>query len=436
VRRGLEGYRVTFHSFVRAGACVFMTAFVAVASAAAQQMPDPSQIHGKAIPAPELPNATVTVRVVRENIGNNVPEQIVTVRQGSVARSATTDDQGRAQFKDLPAGSNWRAETTVDGEALVSDPFEVPAAGGLRVILVAGIAKAAERRQQEETKALEAPPVKGSVVIGGDSRVLMQFRDDALTVYYVLEIVNNARSRVDIGGPLIIDLPASAAGAGTLEGTPTSATITGNRLTVVGPFAPGVTPVQIAYQLRYDDPSFVFEQAFPAPLQNVTVVVQKVRDLAVASPQFQQVRDLNADDGTVFTVGNGPGLPAGSKLTVTLSNLPIASRTPRYVALTLAAAVIALGVWLSVRGVQKQGNVRSALEARRTALLDELEALEVRRRSGALSAERYASRRQKLVAELEQIYGELDEAGYGPRGDGEGIPTPPRPRGGDPGIAA
>ena len=46
-------------------------AFVLCSSlAAAQQMPDPSQINGKAIPAPELPTATVTVRVVRESIGN------------------------------------------------------------------------------------------------------------------------------------------------------------------------------------------------------------------------------------------------------------------------------------------------------------------------------------------------------------------------------
>jgi hypothetical protein len=183
----------------------------------AQQMPDPSQIHGKAIPAPELGNSIVTVRVVRENIGNNVPQQTVKITQGSVSRTATTDDQGRAEFKDLPAGSNWRAETTVDGESLTSDPFTVPSAGGLRVILVAGLARAAEQKKQDEAQALEEPAVKGTVVFGGDTRLLMQFHDDALQVYYVLDIVNNARNRVDIGGPLIVDLPSSAAGAGTLE---------------------------------------------------------------------------------------------------------------------------------------------------------------------------------------------------------------------------
>jgi hypothetical protein len=388
--------------------------------ASAQQMPDPSQIHGKAIPAPELANATVTVRVVRESIGNNVPQQAVKVVQGSVSRTATTDDQGRAEFKDLPAGSEWRAETTVDGEALVSDPFVVPAAGGLRVILVAGIAKAAERKQQEDAKALEDPPVKGTVILAGDTRLLMQFRDDALQVFYVLEIVNNARSRVDIGGPIIIDLPTGAAGAGTLEGSSPTATVTGNRLTVTGPFAPGTTPVQVAYQLRYDSPNLQFEQAWPVAVQQVTVGVQKVGDLEISSPQFLQTRDLSTDDGVVFLIGSGSGLPAGGKLTINLANLPIHNRMPRYVALTLAAAVIGLGVWLSVSARQRKID-QQTLIARRDALLKELEELEKRRRGGAIGVQRYTAARQRLVTELEQIYGELEDASQGPQGGGEGI---------------
>jgi hypothetical protein len=399
---------------------VFALALAAI-PAAAQQMPDPSQIHGKAIPAPELPNSTVTVRVVRESIANNVPQQLVTVRQGSVSRTAQTDDQGRAEFKDLPAGSNWRAEATVDGEALASDPFTVPEAGGLRVILVAGIAKAAERKSEEAAKALEEPPVKGTVVLAGDTRLLMQFRDDALQVFYVLEIVNNARTRVDIGGPIIIDLPSGAAGAGTLEGSSPSATVTGNRLTVVGPFAPGTTPVQVAYQLRYDSPDIEFEQTWPVALQQVTVGVQKVGTLAISSPQFLQTRDLSTDDGVVFLIGSGAGLPAGGKLTINLANLPIHSRTPRYVALTLAAIVVGVGVWLSVSARGERKPNQQTLTARRDALLRELEELEKRRRAGAVGGERYATRRQRLVGELEQIYGDLDDVGQGPRGGGEGI---------------
>jgi hypothetical protein len=102
-------------------------------------MPDPSLIHGRAIPAPELATGTVTVRVVRENIGNNVGGQRVELTVGGETRNATTDAEGRAEFPGLTAGAAATAKATVDGEEMVSQPFTVPTSGGLRVILVAGL---------------------------------------------------------------------------------------------------------------------------------------------------------------------------------------------------------------------------------------------------------------------------------------------------------
>jgi hypothetical protein len=233
--------------------------------------------------------------------------------------------------------------------------------------------------------------------------------------------VNNARNRVDIGGPLIIDLPSSAAGAGTLEGSTPSATVNGNRLTIVGPFAPGTTSVQVGYQLRYDSSKLTFEQKWPAAIQQVTVGVQKVGNLTVSSPQFLQTRDLSTDDGVVFLIGTGASLPAGAALTVNLANLPIHSTTPRNVTLALAVAVVALGVWLSVTGPKTGRDEARALTSRRDALLRELEDLEKRRRAGTVNSERYEARRQRLITDLEQIYGELDDADRGPQGGGEGI---------------
>ena len=387
----------------------------------AQQMPDPSQIHGKAIPAAELPAGTVTVRVVRESLGNNVSGQQVTVTIGGTTKTATTDDQGRALFDNLPRGEQGRAEVTVSGESLVSDPFTVPAAGGLRVILVAGLAQAAERKKAEETKELAAPPTKGVVVIGGNSRILMQFQNDNLQVYYVLDVINNARSRVDIGGPLVFDLPRGAGGASALEGSSPSVKVSGNRVTVLGPFAPGTTPVQVGYQLRYDSQDIAVAQKFPVAMEQVTVGVQKAGDMRMTSPQFQTTRDLPTDDGTVFLVGNGSALAAGQILTLNLSGLPIHSSVPRIAALTLAGTIIAIGVWLIVAARGNDTRARKALEQRRDSLLGELEQLEVKRRAGTINAERYSSRRQRLMSDLEAIYGELDEAGAGPPGGGEGI---------------
>ncbi|HWV94208.1 MAG TPA: carboxypeptidase-like regulatory domain-containing protein, partial [Vicinamibacterales bacterium] len=232
--------------------------------ASAQDMPDPSLIHGRAIPAPELANGTVTVRVVREAIGNNAPGQQVSVTVGGTTRSATTDAQGRAEFAGLPAGgTNALAEVTVDGEKLVSQPFAVPTSGGLRVILVAGIAKAAERKKQEEAAAAAEPPTKGIVIFGGNSRVLMQFNNDALDVYYILEIVNSARTRVDFGAPLVIELPPGVSGATALEGSSKLATVSEDRITITGPLPSGTTMLQTAFRMPYDDANLTLTQKWP-----------------------------------------------------------------------------------------------------------------------------------------------------------------------------
>jgi hypothetical protein len=388
----------------------------------AQDMPDPSLIHGRAIPAQELANGTVTVRVVREAIGNNVPGQQVSVTVGGTTRTATTDAQGRAEFTDLPKdGANAIAEVTVDGEKLVSQPFAVPTSGGLRVILVAGIAKAAERKKQEEAAAAAQPPTKGIVVLGGNSRVLMQFNNDALDVYYILEIVNSARTRVDTGGPLVIDLPRGATGATALEGSSKTATVTETKITVAGPFASGTTTVQAAFRMPYSGGDLTMTQTWPVAFQQVIVGVQKVGDLRVASPQLTQTSDVRTENGDLFVLGNGPALPAGGTLTLTLSGLPFHNTTPRYVTLAIAAGLLAFGAWLAVSGRTKKDETRQALVARRDTLLGQLAQLESKRRAGTVDGEAQAKRRTRILGELEQIYGELDEAHPGPQGGGEGI---------------
>ena len=404
------GARVLGCSGARVLVALVLGALVLGSGAQAQiEMPDPSLIHGRAIPAPELPNGTVTVRLVRENIGNNIAGQSVRVTGGGQTATDVTDDQGRAEFTTLTRGSEARADATVDGEELVSEPFTVPASGGLRVILVSGMKEAAARREQEAAAGAAAPAVRGQVVIGRNSRVLIEFQNDTLNVFYVLDIVNNAQSPVDIGGPLLIQLPNGAGGAAVMEGSSANASIDGETLTVLGPFAPGSTLVQAAFVLRHDSPELTLTQSFPVPLEEVSVAVEKLGALSIASPQFATVRDVQSDNGTPFALGNGPALAAGNTLTVQLSGLPSHPRTAQYVALGLAAIILATGGWFAFAGRHDAATVRRRLIERRDTLLGELTALEERRRKGGNDS-KYASRRQRIMSELEQIYGELDEA--------------------------
>ena len=391
------------------------------APAAAQDMPDPSLIHGRPLPVSDLPDGTVTVRVMREAMGNDLPGQDVRLTVGGATRIARTDGFGRAEFRGLTPGAEARAEVTVDGEALTSQPFVVPNAGGLRVSLFAGLARAAERKAKEEADAALAPPVKGTVVIGGDSRIIMEFSNDVLFAFYVLDIVNNARSRVDIGGPLIIDLPSGISGTAIREGSSPSASVDGSRLTIQGPFAAGTTQVQVQFALRFGTAERTFAQTFPIPLQRVIVAVEKVTaQLAMASPQFTNVREVTSEDG-LYLLAEGAALPAGTPLTITLSNLPAHSRAPRFIALGLALGILGFGVWLAITGRSTRGGERAALISRREVLLGQLAQLEAKRRDGTIAADKYAARRQRLVTELEGIYGELDEASPGPQGGGEGV---------------
>jgi hypothetical protein len=378
-------------------------------------------MHGRAIPASDLPTGTVTVRVVREQLGNNIVGQDVRLTVGGAARAARTDDQGRATFENLSPGAEARAETTVAGEQLVSEPFTVPTSGGLRVILVAGLAEAATRKAAEEAAAAKAPPVRGSIALSPNTRVLMEFRDDALQVFYVLEILNTASAPVDIGGPLILDLPTGAAGATPLEGSSPTASVSGDRLTVTGPFAPGTTSVQVGFRLLYDRSSITVEQRWPVALEQLTVALEKVGAATMTSPQFSTVGEVNAESGTPFLLASGPAIPAGGTLSLELVNLPAHSPTPRYVALGLALAIVGVGAWFAFTTRTRSADSQRRLIARRDKLLAELAALEERRvRKGALAPPE-ETRRQRLVAELEQIYGELDETGTDPRGGGKDL---------------
>ena len=201
-----------------------------------------------------------------------------------------------------------------------------------------------------------------------------------------------------------------------LEGSSSTATVAGDRLTVTGPFAPGITSVQVGFTLRHDSPNLTVQQTWPIPVQQLTVAMEKVGSATMSSPQFSTVGEVKAETGTPFLLASGPAVAAGGTVTIQLTNLPAHSPVPRYVALALAAAILGAGVWVAIGRRPQTTNARPRLIARRKALLAELAALETRRRAGGAVDE---TQRQRLVAELEQIYGELDEA-HAPPGGGSG----------------
>ncbi|HUF24936.1 MAG TPA: hypothetical protein VMN81_12465 [Vicinamibacterales bacterium] len=373
-----------------AAALMALTIFAAPAGAQVG-MPDPSQMSGLPLPAPELPAGTLTVRVVRGAVTNNVANQKVEIAVGGARREGTTDASGRAEFTGLKPGDRVQASTSLDGARLESQMITMPAQGGVRVMLAA--------------PAAGAEP--GVVVFGGESRFIVERGDESLHVFYVLDIVNTARVPV-AGGPLIFDLPSGAAGATLLGGSTAQATVGGNRVTVTGPFAPGTTALQIAYELPYRGARATIEQTLPAALPTLAAAGETTGGVTMESPQFAAMRDMDAG-GRPFKVGNGPAIPAGGTLTLTFDNLPHHPRWPRFMALGVAVAIMIGGLVIGFAAKSAKHTVgRRALQDARAARFAELAALEEGRSSGAVSETHYAAERSRIVASLEDIYAALD----------------------------
>ena len=342
---------------MRAFCCVVALVLLQAISVAAQQMPNPSEMAGRPLPAPELATGTLSVRVVRERMGNNIANHPVTLNVAGQtnARTATTDAQGRAQFTDLTPGATITVEAVVDGENLRSQEFPVPSGGGVRVALIAGLEAAAARERAEAEAAAKQPARPGVVVFGGETRVILEFQDDNLQVFYLLDIVNGARTPIDIGEPMLIELPEGAAGAGAMEGSSTLATVQGDRIRITGPFPPGTTQVQVGYRLAYSGDSVTLEQKWPAAIEQLFVAAEKVGELRIESPQFSQQQEASAG-GAPFVMATGGRINAGETLTLHLSGLPHRSTLMRNVGVGVGLLILALGFWAGLGG----GAVRQA----------------------------------------------------------------------------
>src|SRR5829696_7286624 len=100
-------------------------------------MPDPKEMSGIPRPVNDLPNGSISVRLIRGALSNNIAGHPVTLTIAGTSTVVRTDENGRAQFDAVPAGAAVKASTDVDGEHLESQEFVAPAQGGIRVMLVA-----------------------------------------------------------------------------------------------------------------------------------------------------------------------------------------------------------------------------------------------------------------------------------------------------------
>jgi hypothetical protein len=401
---------------------VTLAAALAVSLAASAQppgmaggMPNAKQMSGIPMPMNDVPAGSVMVRVVRDEMSNTLPNITVQIEVDGRVLTAKTDAEGLAKFPGLAVGASVHATATVGTEKLDSQPFTVPPGQGVRLLLVTGAGAGGA-----DAPLLPAPPVAGAgpISFGGQSRIQIEMNDDAVEVFYILEVVNRTAGPINTPAEIVFQLPEGATQGSTLEGSSTQAQVRGNTVSISGPFAPGTTPVQLAFTLPPAGSGRSIRQSFPVPVDQVQVLVARTGDLQISSPQFSNNGNTGNGAGA-FLIGNGPGVAAGTEITLALSGLPTRPTAWRRVAIGLVVIILLVGTWatFSARPGDALAARRKELETRRERLLGELVRLEEHRRSGSMSEAKYTLRRADLTAQLERIYGELDKRGGVTAGD-------------------
>jgi hypothetical protein len=368
-------------------------------------MPDPREMAGIPRPVTDLPIGHVSVRLIRGQLSNNIQGHPVEMHTGGkVVATVKTDENGRAEFSGVAAGTSVKAVATVDGERLESQEFPWPADGGIRLMLVA------------TPKGGDAPPPvfqpqPGNVVLGDQTRVIIDHADDALQVYYLLDIRNNARVPVNPPSAVVVNMPSGALGATVLAGAPQAVAL-GDHVTITGPFAPGQTDVQLAFRVPVASGDVTFEQTMPMSVPGLAVLMKKAGNISFSSPQLPNVQEREFE-GERYILAQGPALPGGAPLAITVSGLPHHSPWPRRIALTLAATMLVVGFWAAGRRTSPSVDTARVkqLTGKREKLFGELVKLEQQRRAGSIDAAKYAERRPALMAQLERVYRDLDAEG-------------------------
>lgn len=382
-------------------------------AAGVSAQPDPRAMAGIPRPVTDLPDRSVSVRLIRGQLSNNLTGHPVELHVGGRVLTVKTDEGGRAQFDGLTAGEEVQAVAVVEGERLESQGFPVPSRGGIRVMLVA-----TDPGGATGGLAAGAPAEEGEVVIGRRSQILIEPDEETIRVYYLLDITNYAQVPVNPPKPFIFDTPRAALSTSIMEGSSPRASAKATTVNVLGPFPPGQTLVQVAYALPTTGGAATITQVFPARLEHLAAILLKVGDAKLSSPLFARQQEMPAGGQMYIAAAGNDAIPPGQLVEFSVSGLPHHSTTPRWIALSLAALIMLAGFWGMRQSVPAEARAanRKRLVARREKLLQELVRLEADRRRGRDDTPRQSARREELISALEQVYGALDTDDTSPGG--------------------
>ena len=158
-------------------------------------------------------------------------------------------------------------------------------------------------------------------------------------------------------------------------------------MTITGPFAPGKTVAQVGFSLPQAGASTTIRQTWPAALAQVFVGVEKIGDMQVSSPQLTDMREMNSGRRSRSSWRPAAALNAGDELVLNLTGIPAHSQTPRNVGARAGGDHLrARRAGSRFRRRRRTPRRTRSCSARREKLMNEVVALERKRRQKPLSA--------------------------------------------------
>jgi hypothetical protein len=318
-----------------------------------------------------------------------------------------TGEDGAARFTDLPSSPTleYLAMIQRDGVDQRTLPFRLSAEHGSQVALTVK----AVVRDQAALRELK---------IGNGSHLILELADDTVQVLENLRLVNPLPQALDPGPEGVrIPLAEGALSAQPLPGGPAGVSVDASKdgppvVVWKGPLPPGATDVRVGFVLKHRG-QVTFRQVVAQPYEGLKVVMEKLPGVQLERVSDPEDRKFQGKDLILATV---PVPSVGSQIEFVVSGLPAELLTLRYAAAVLALLIALRFAWVALYGKKEadptSSRRRQKLEQRRDALLTELVAAEQREAEPEAAAKGKAQKtrpREKTLADLEQLYRQLDE---------------------------
>ncbi len=144
--------------------CLGVSLTLVLAFAANPSMANPSNGHFTLpLPSPDLPQGTLTVKVVGQNLRDlkvDLPVILLQVDQGKThqLRVSPTGKDGRARFSGLLSKHTYAVRVEASKKEYVSQAFEMPEQGGVRLLLTLQNTQATAKMRQGAAPMASLPP--------------------------------------------------------------------------------------------------------------------------------------------------------------------------------------------------------------------------------------------------------------------------------------